>query len=449
MKIKKYISVFLMAALLFTAVPQVFAGGKDQPGSSPNNPIVTTPDNPVELHDETGGSGNSSGNSNNDPQDVSNSGSTPGTKDEQETTDGTPGSKEKVTNGSGGSGGSSYNSDDQYIGIPGKPGGSITIPGEEGEYWMYTGHSTVTVTTTTSTHEEPLYWEWYLTGNPPGSMTIHNATRSASQNGGSWRAGSTVLASFSAKGDYHVVSELWGNIVTTTTIVTEQKDLYKHYSADGLALDSNFMPGETKTESHKSVEGPQVLRRRNHYLRITSLDPIRIPEHDLETTRSATFSRNYVYTERCLDAATNKPFELEVVYDFSCNTKIVSVPAPKHTITRYQGNGTMVITPKEFRILSGGVGSNHVKIWAKFVYPKAAMPNQSPMRFEVVVKSTNKGNFTAFDEIDVPVNTYNVRFTDLPDSQRGKFYPISGLYGTFGNYIRDWGTITYGGVQVP
>jgi len=125
----------------------------------------------------------------------------------------------------------------------------------------------------------------------------------------------------------------------------------------------------------------------------------------------------------------------------------VKVLPPTHTITRYLGNGTMTVAPREFRILQNS--GRHIKLWAKFIYPKAGEPNKSPMTFPVVVKTKNKGNFTAFEKIDVPVNTFNLRFTDLPDSERGEFYPIKGLTGNLGNYVKDFGTITYGGVLVP
>jgi hypothetical protein len=392
--LKKCISVLLVLTVLLTfTCASAFAGNDDDGGTADLTHHPTQPD-------PSGGSG---------------TGTTPGSGS---------------TGGGGGSGG----------------GGSGTgNDSQPEERWLEVGRSDIYTETHTTTRTETLYYNWYQESGP-GTMSVISSNGPVSPSSNGWHAGNTVTAYFSAKGDYMVISQQWGKDITTTTETQKQDLIIEHITYD---LSGNFIhtseivrqpvqigsPVTTTTESE-----PYVISTEHHPVRIPEPGEYTIPEeHILKTKASAIFSRNYVYTERCTDAATNRPFELEVVYDFSCNTTITEILPPTHTITRYQGNGTMTITPKEFRILEGKEGENHVKIRAKFIYPKAAMPGKSPMKFTMKVKTQNKGDkYEVSEEIDVPVNTYNLRFTSLPDSERGKFYPIPGLSGTFGNYRYAW-----------
>jgi hypothetical protein len=175
---------------------------------------------------------------------------------------------------------------------------------------------------------------------------------------------------------------------------------------------------------------------------------VTVGEDVLQTTSRVIFSREYVYTEDIIDAITDKGFELEVVYDFTANTTIKEIFIPVHTITRYKNMGTMTITPVDWswRFYNGNTS---VRIWAKFRYPKAAVPGRSPMLFRVRV-NTRDGTCVVSDQIDVPVNTLNGRFTDVPESETGELYPIKGLYKVNNReYLKNFGTINHAGIYIP
>lgn len=110
--------------------------------------------------------------------------------------------------------------------------------------------------------------------------------------------------------------------------------------------------------------------------------------------------------------------------------------------------GTMTITPVDWswRFYNGNTS---VRIWAKFRYPKAAVPGRSPMLFRVRV-NTRDGTCVVSDQIDVPVNTLNGRFTDVPESETGELYPIKGLYKVNNReYLKNFGTINHAGIYIP
>jgi hypothetical protein len=170
-------------------------------------------------------------------------------------------------------------------------------------------------------------------------------------------------------------------------------------------------------------------------------------DKELQTTSRVIFSREYVYTDDIIDAITDKGFELEVVYDFTANTTIKEIFIPVHIITRYQNMGTMTITPVDWswRFYDG---NKSVRIWAKFKYPKAAVPGRSPMLFRVRV-NTKDGTRVVSDQIDVPVNTLNGRFTDVPESETGELYPIKGLYKVNNReYLKNFGAVNHAGIYV-
>jgi len=124
----------------------------------------------------------------------------------------------QVEEGGGGSGGSHSG------------GGSDSDNGEED--WMFDGYSETYTETTVVKSREILYWNWYVKSGP-GTMTMLGSNRSFSKAGKGWHAGSEVTVSFSALGDYLVVSEQWVRDVTTTTTTVKRDAIYKHYSEAG------------------------------------------------------------------------------------------------------------------------------------------------------------------------------------------------------------------------
>jgi len=147
-------------------------------------------------------------------------------------------------------------------------------------------------------------------------------------------------------------------------------------------------------------------------------------DKELQTTSTWIFSRRYACTNDIKDNLTNKPYELEVTYILEANTTITEVLRPEHIITRYKNLGTMTVLPVAWK--ASKQGKNKVLVWAKFSHPKAAVPGKSPMIFRTRVK-TKDGTHVVTEQIDVPVNTINLRFTDVPESETGEFYPIQGL----------------------
>jgi hypothetical protein len=147
-------------------------------------------------------------------------------------------------------------------------------------------------------------------------------------------------------------------------------------------------------------------------------------DKELQTTSTWIFSRRYACTNDIKDNLTNKPYELEVTYILEANTTITEVFRPEHIITRYKNLGTMTVLPVAWKVTKQG--NNKVLVWAKFSHPKAAVPGKSPMIFRTRVK-TKDGTHVVTEQIDVPVNTINLRFTDVPESETGEFYPIQGL----------------------
>jgi len=147
-------------------------------------------------------------------------------------------------------------------------------------------------------------------------------------------------------------------------------------------------------------------------------------DKELQTTSTWIYSRRYACTNDIIDNLTDKPYELEVTYILEANTTITEVFRPDHLTTRYKNLGTMLVTPVSWKVTK--LADNKVMVWAKFSHPKAAVPGKSPMIFRTRVK-TKDGTHVVTEQIDVPVNTINLRFTDVPESETGEFYPIQGL----------------------
>jgi hypothetical protein len=398
MKIKKYISVFLISALLFTAAPTAFAI-EDQPGSSADNPIYTWVDEEVNLEDpRSNGSPSTNTGSDGDPPPTTEEDNSPYNEIIEDTH-----TFEKI-----------------------------------GTLWGET-HTSVT------TSEKIINWLWASTG--PGDMKMISP---ATPGFFGFVAGYQATVSFSAKGAYIVRSYPIRQKTIVTTVTRDEYDVFQDeggFQSVSPTPRTVLVSKETVTEDpYVDMNNPRVF-----HIYADSLEPITIPGKNLTTTIGATFSRNYAYTQHCIDAKTNKPFELEVVFDITVNTKITSIGKPTQLITRYQNQGTMTISPVEYEILEGDVGTNHIKYRAKFVYPKASIPGKSTMTFPVTAW-TLSGNYPLDPVIDVPVNTYNGRFTDLPDSERGKFYPIPYLVRNGNGYsiytdkdtrVDKWGTQTW------
>lgn len=314
--------------------------------------------------------------------------------------------------------------------------------------------------TTTST--KTLYYRWYKSSGP-GTMTMHASNGPIRKTSDGYHAGNRVTVSFNKAGRYKVFSEHWTQDVIKTTTETWRDATYRIWSflvpknnplltsgkADlltylRLSITSNSYTVTREQLIDKTVETqtkpPKMASRQPHDIYVTDPEkPITLPEQDkhLVTTANASFNRQYLYTEKNLDAKTWKPFEVEVTFTLSTNSKITKVGKPYHIITRYQNNGTMTVSPVEFKILSGGVGSSSVTYRAKFKYTKAGMPNKSPIYFPVTV-NTKQGPFTPVLYMDAPVNTLNGRFIELPDNQHGEVYPIKIDPNHSG-----WGTVTW------
>lgn len=316
-----------------------------------------------------------------------------------------------------------------------------------------------TPTERTHVEEKTLYWEWKVVSGP-GSMTVHSSDRKVEQVGGIWRAGQRVMASFSAAGTYTVQATEVREKTTTVTPVTivERRYFIKEYIRTNPSTTSwNEVRSYFRTTRGEEYGTPTVkkdlIRRQPVTYTVRVIEPNKpglLPpdSRNLQTTSRVIFSREYVYTDDIIDAITDKGFELEVIYDFTANTTIKEIFIPVHTITRYQNMGTMTITPVDWS-WSFYNGNKSVRIWAKFKYPKAAVPGRSPMLFRVRV-NTKDGTRVVSDQIDVPVNTLNGRFTDVPESETGELYPIKGLYKVNNReYLKDFGTTIYHAIYVP
>lgn len=354
-------------------------------------------------------------------------------------------------------------------------------PEDAGLVLIRTERFPVSKTTTTTedkdVKERTLYWEWRVTSGP-GRMTVHSSNGSISQvNSNLWRAGDKITASFDTIGDYVVTATQIKQVTTTITPVTITKTtclVYKYYgypsdkysSSDLDDVDAisgaqpyteSFVSYDYETITEEDRGTPKVEEKivtgaeKPYDVRVLEPNkPGSIPpeEKNLQTTSRVIFSREYVYTDDIIDAITDKGFELEVIYDFTANTTIKEIFIPVHTITRYQNMGTMTITPVDWS-WSFYDGNKSVRIWAKFKYPKAAVPGRSPMLFRVRV-NTKDGTRVVSDQIDVPVNTLNGRFTDVPESETGELYPIKGLYKVNNReYLKDFGTTIYHAIYVP
>jgi len=336
---------------------------------------------------------------------------------------------------------------------------------------------TTTTTEEKDVKEQTLYWEWRVTSGP-GRMTVHSSNSSVKQvNSNLWRAGDRITASFDTIGDYVVTATQIKQVTTTITPITVTRTrylVYKYYgypsnkysSSDLDDVDTisgaqpyteSFVEFSYETKREEKRGTPKVEQRlvtgavKPYKVRVIEPNkpgPIPQEPENLQTNSRVIFSREYVYTDDIIDAITNKGFELEVIYDFTANTTIKSVSVPEHVITRYKNLGTMTIRPVEWKPVFYN-GNKSVRIWARFKYPKAAVPGKSPMYFRVQV-NTRDGVRTVGDQIDVPVNTLNGRFTDVPESETGELYSIKGLNKVNNReYLKDFGTITYHAVYVP
>ena len=379
----KHISILLIIAVLLTWCAPAYAGEGGQ--NSDENKTVDLIHNP-----SPGKSGNNSG-----------SGSTPG----------------QTERGSGGSAGQ----------------GSEGEGGQPEERELLLGYSDEYTEKTETVSTKTLYYKWYVQSGP-GTMKITESNGPITQVGGAWHAGNAVTAYLSAKGRYNIISEQWGESVTKTTVRTKHDLLIEHIKYN-LSEGGNFT--HTSEIIRKPIEiappkvtekstGPYRMSKQPHPIYMPEPGPVRIPGKNLATTITVTFGRGYAYTERCIDAYTKKPFELELIFDLEANTPILSIGKPTQLITRYQNQGTMTVSPIAFQMMEGKEGDTHIRYWAKFRYPKASIPGGSPMSFPITVQ-TAEGPYDLGLNIDVPVNTYNARFTDLPDSERGEFYPIENL----------------------
>ncbi|AEE97586.1 hypothetical protein [Mahella australiensis] len=349
-------------------------------------------------------------------------------KDEQST----PGKTEKGSSGGGGSGSGGSSS-----GGSGSGGGNKGDPAAgSGNYivddWIFTGETETTTETKTYTDRKVLYYEWTKTAGL-GAMTM------VTPNTNNRTAGPRTTVKFSAVGNYTVKSVQWVQDVEVTEKHTYTRNMYKHITANGTDL--VWLP-QTEDPPVVTRGKPTVHPLTTQTYTIYVTDPsedIDFPpkKPPLVTTANVEFTRDYLYTEKNLDAKTWKPFEVELTFTLTTNSKITKLEKPYHLITRYQNNGTMTVSPVEFRILSGGVGSSGVTFWAKFKYTKAGIPGKSLIYFSVTVK-TNEGPLTLDLFKDAPVNTLNGRFVELPDNQHGEVYPIKTV-----PYRNAWGTITW------
>jgi len=339
-------------------------------------------------------------------------------------------------------------------------------PKDAGLVLIRTERFPVSKTTTTTEErdvkERTLYYEWRVTSGP-GRMTVHSSNSSVKQvNSNLWRAGDRITASFDTIGDYTVSATQIKQVTTTITPITVTRTRYLVYKYYGYPSKSGAQPYtesyvefsyETKREEKRGT--PNIKQEvmtgavRSYKVRVKGPEPIEFPLKDetLQTTSTWIFSRRYACTNDIKDNLTNKPYELEVTYILEANTTITEVFRPDHLITRYKNLGTMVVTPVVWKVTK--LANNKVMVWAKFSHPKAAVPGKSPMIFKVRVK-TRDGTYIVTEQIDVPVNTFNLRFTNLPESERGEFYPIQGLT-KFNNqeFVKEQPPIYHANIYVP
>lgn len=314
-----------------------------------------------------------------------------------------------------------------------------------------------TPTERTSVKERTLYWEWEVISGP-GSMTIHSSDMSVEQVGQEWRAGQRITVSFSAAGTYQVRATEVRERTTTVTPVTIVERTYRiteyirtNPSDTGFNQTNSYIYTTTGEKYGTPTQTKEIVRRPPVTYTVRVLDPGKEgtlpPDKNLETTSRVIFSRQYVYTDDIIDAKTGEGFVLEVIYEFTANTTIRNVSI-EHIVTRYKNMGTMVVVPVEWKPVFYN-NNKSVRIWAKFKYKKAGMKDFSPMLFNIDVDTT-EGIRTVGDKIDVPVNTLNGRFTNLPESQTGDLYPINGVSKVNNQeYVRDFGTIIYHAIYVP
>jgi hypothetical protein len=338
----------------------------------------------------------------------------------------TPG---KTENGSSGGGGGSGGGGSSSGGSGSGSSKGETYPVDD---WIYMGQTETMVEIKTWTDRKTLYYEWTMVDGP-GTMTM------VAPNTNNRTAGPRTTVKFSAVGNYTVKSVQWVQDVEVTTHRAYHWEYYKHITSGQQELEIKTVNhGPVRTERGQPKIHPLTTQTYTIYVTDPGKDTD-LPEDKppLVTTANVEFTRDYLYTEKNLDAKTWKPFEVELTFTLTTNSKITKLEKPYHVITRYQNNGTMTVSPVEFRILSGGVGSSGVTYWAKFKYTKAGIPGKSLIYFPVTVK-TNEGPLTLDLFKDAPVNTLNGRFIELPDNQHGEVYPIKPV-----PYRNAWGTITW------
>jgi len=229
---------------------------------------------------------------------------------------------------------------------------------------------------------------------------------------------------------YYFVSQPYGDKITYKTTQTQATILGAVAAWDEVGEEVkkklDEMGGKwtnTKTEEEKREKDVQIGKEQTHVAEGPG-DVELGKDKELQTTSTWIFSRRYACTNDIKDNLTNKPYELEVTYILEANTTITEVFRPSHLTTRYKNLGTMLVTPVSWTVKK--LADNKVMVWAKFSHPKAAVPGKSPMIFRTRVK-TKDGTHVVTEQIDVPVNTINLRFTDVPESETGEFYPIQGL----------------------
>ena|GEM_PF-1105917 len=217
---------------------------------------------------------------------------------------------------------------------------------EEEVRWGYYGRSGSITETTTHTDQQTLYYRWYLASGP-GTMT---AVSSGAQTAGDgYHAGKNITARFSAVGNYLVYSEQWMKDVKVTTTTTYHYDYYTHYLSNDNGGSAEYVKilvkdGTTTTPGDPDIYG---LKPQPHSIYITNPDDIIDipPKNLLQTTANVTFNRQYLYTEKNLDAKTEKPFEVELTFTLSTNSKITNVGKPYHlTSPRHKWQGFCLLS---------------------------------------------------------------------------------------------------------
>jgi len=255
--------------------------------------------------------------------------------------------------------------------------------------------------------------------NPSGKMQYPSG-RQERKIGATWTSPTRrITVRLFDDGTYKFTSRPYGDKITYETYTIRAtiiySDTYPSLVGEGWTYTSTIEKGRKhdqpigREETH-IAEGPGDVELGK--------------DKELQTTSTWIFSRRYACTNDIKDNLTNKPYELEVTYILEANTTITEVLRPEHIITRYKNLGTMTVLPVAWK--ASKQGKNKVLVWAKFSHPKAAVPGKSPMIFRTRVK-TKDGTHVVTEQIDVPVNTINLRFTDVPESETGEFYPIQGL----------------------